>query len=59
MPSNVIVYETDDGNAYIAAINPISALEVIQNQELRNIAEEASEKLKRLIGRLEEYMDAQ
>jgi len=49
LPCNVIVYETDDGKAYIAAINPISALQVIQNQELRNIAGEVAEKLKRAV----------
>jgi len=49
LPCNVIVYETDDKKAYIAAINPISALEIIQSQELRNIAEEVSEKLKRVV----------
>lgn len=52
LPCNVIVYETDDGKAYVAAINPISALEIIQSQELRSIAEEVSEKLKRAIERL-------
>ena len=59
LPCNVIVYETDDGKAYIAAINPISALEVIQNQELGKIAEEVSEKLKRVIARLEGFTEAQ
>jgi len=49
LPCNVIVYETDDKKAYIAAINPVSALEIIQSQELRNIAEEISEKLKRVV----------
>jgi uncharacterized protein (DUF302 family) len=49
LPCNVIVYETDDGKAYIAAINPISALQVIQNQELRNIAGEVAAKLKRAV----------
>lgn len=49
LPCNVIVYETDDKKAYIAAINPISALKIIQSQELRNIAEEVSEKLKRVV----------
>jgi uncharacterized protein (DUF302 family) len=52
LPCNVIVYETDDKKAYVAAINPISALEVIQSQELRDIAEEVSEKLKRVIERV-------
>ena len=49
LPCNVIVYETDDGKAYIAAINPISALQIIQNQELRNIAGEVAAKLKRAV----------
>jgi uncharacterized protein (DUF302 family) len=49
LPCNVIVYETDDKKAYIAAINPVSAFEIIQSQELRNIAEEVSEKLKRVV----------
>jgi uncharacterized protein (DUF302 family) len=52
LPCNVIVYETDDGKAYVAAINPVSALEIIKSQELRIIAEEVSEKLKRAIERL-------
>jgi uncharacterized protein (DUF302 family) len=49
LPCNVIVYETDDGKAYVAAINPFSALAVIQNRELEEIAREVSEKLKRVI----------
>lgn len=52
LPCNVIVYETDDKRAYIAAINPISALEVIQSQELKSIAAEVSEKLKRVVEKL-------
>jgi len=52
LPCNVIVYETDDKKAYIAAINPVSALEIIQSQELRNIAEEVSERLERVLGRV-------
>jgi uncharacterized protein (DUF302 family) len=49
LPCNVIVYETDDKKAYISALNPISALEVIKSQELRKIAVEVSEKLKRVV----------
>jgi uncharacterized protein (DUF302 family) len=52
LPCNVIVYETDDSKAYVAAINPVSALEVIQNRELREIAREVSEKLRRVIEQL-------
>ncbi len=52
LPCNVIVYETDDKKAYVSAINPISALEVIKNEELRKIAIEVSEKLKRVVDRV-------
>jgi uncharacterized protein (DUF302 family) len=52
LPCNVIVYETDDKKVYIAAINPISALEIIRSQELRNIAVEVSERLERVIEKL-------
>ena len=58
LPCNVIVYETDDKKAYIAAINPISALEIIESQELRNIAEEVSEKLKRVIEKVNRDVNA-
>jgi uncharacterized protein (DUF302 family) len=52
LPCNVIVYETDDSKAYVAAINPVSALEVIKNRELKEIAQEVSEKLGRVIEQL-------
>ncbi len=52
LPCNVIVYETDDGKANVSAINPISALEVIKNEDLRKIAEEVSEKLKNVVDKL-------
>ena len=49
LPCNVIVYETDDKKAYISALNPVSALEVIKSHELRKIAAVVSEKLKRVV----------
>jgi uncharacterized protein (DUF302 family) len=52
LPCNVIVYETDDKKACVSAINPVSALEVIKNEELREIANEVSEKLKRVINKV-------
>jgi uncharacterized protein (DUF302 family) len=51
LPCNVIVYETDDKKASVSARNPVSALEVIQNEELRKIAEEVSGKLQKVIDR--------
>jgi uncharacterized protein (DUF302 family) len=52
LPCNVIVYETDDKKACVSAINPVSALEIIKNEELRKIANEVSEKLKRVIDKV-------
>jgi len=52
LPCNVIVYETDDKKAYVSAFNPVSALEVIKSQKLRKIAEEVSEKLKRVLDKV-------
>ena len=52
LPYNVIVYETDDKKAHISAINPVSALGVIKNEDLRKIAEEVSAKLKRVVDKL-------
>lgn len=52
LPCNVLVYETDDKKTYISAINPVSALEVIGNEELRKIAKEVSEKLKRVVDKV-------
>jgi len=52
LPCNVIVYETDDRKAYVSAINPVSALEVIKNEDLKKVAEEVSEKLKKVVSKL-------
>jgi uncharacterized protein (DUF302 family) len=49
LPCNVIVYETDNQKAYVSALNPVSALEVIKSEKLRKIAKEVSEKLERVI----------
>lgn len=52
LPCNVIVYETDDKKAYVSAINPVSALEVIKSKELEKIAKEISEKLKKVVNKV-------
>lgn len=49
LPCNVIVYETDEKKAYIAAINPVSALKVIKKENLKQIAKEVSGKLEKAI----------
>jgi len=49
LPCNVIVYETDEKKAYIAAINPVSALKVIKKENLKQIAKEVSGRLEKAI----------
>ena len=52
LPCNVIVYETDDRKTYVAAINPISALEVIKSEQLEKVAAEVSAKLEKVIEKI-------
>jgi uncharacterized protein (DUF302 family) len=52
LPCNVIVYETDDEKAYVAAINPVSALETIKSPALEKIARQVTEKIRRVVAGL-------
>jgi uncharacterized protein (DUF302 family) len=52
LPCNVIIYKMDDEKVYVAAINPVSAMAVIKNEELKTIALEVSEKLKTVVERV-------
>lgn len=49
LPCNVIVQETVDGRIEIAAIDPISSMQAIENENLGGIAQEVQAKLKRVI----------
>jgi uncharacterized protein (DUF302 family) len=49
LPCNVIIYETDDYNVYVSAINPISVLGAIQDEKLGIIAEAVSTKLQKVM----------
>jgi uncharacterized protein (DUF302 family) len=48
LPCNVIVYE-QNGSAYVSAILPTVAMSMVDNEKLRDIAEQIEEKLKRII----------
>lgn len=52
LPCNVVVQETEDGNTEVAAVDPLVAMQSIENEELRPVAEEIQAKLKRVIGRV-------
>jgi uncharacterized protein (DUF302 family) len=49
LPCNFVVQETEAGKVEVAAINPIASMQAVENENLRGIAEEVVEKLKRVI----------
>jgi uncharacterized protein (DUF302 family) len=49
LPCNVIIYETDDHNLYVSAINPLSVLDEIHDEKLGIIAEAVSTKLQKVM----------
>jgi uncharacterized protein (DUF302 family) len=51
LPCNVVV-RRDEDVTYVSAMEPLSALELAGNPELRPIAQEASERLERAIERI-------
>jgi uncharacterized protein (DUF302 family) len=52
LPCNVIVYESDQGQTVVAAIDPLASMQAIQNPKLEKIAGEIQGKLKRVIDRV-------
>jgi len=52
LPCNVIVQELDGGKVEAAAIDPIASMQAIENQNLREIAQQVQSKLKRVIENL-------
>lgn len=48
LPCNVIVYE-NNGETVVSAINPVEAIGIIDNEKLKDVAIEVSEKLKRAV----------
>jgi len=49
LPCNVIVQEKDDGKVEIAAIDPISSMQAVENENLREIAQIIQAKLKQVV----------
>ncbi|GMT42754.1 MAG: hypothetical protein IEMM0002_1165 [bacterium] len=45
LPCNVIVYEDDNGKAHVSAIDPVSAMEIVSNDQLKEIAAQVRERL--------------
>jgi uncharacterized protein (DUF302 family) len=52
LPCNVIVQEIADGEIEVAAIDPIASMQAITNPDLKGIAVQIQEKLKKVINNL-------
>ena len=52
LPCNVIVYETDDEQAVVSIIDPISMLGVVDNADLQPVADEARSRLQTVVDNL-------
>jgi uncharacterized protein (DUF302 family) len=52
LPCNVVVQEKDEENIEISAIDPIESMKAIDNNELRDVANEVRSKLKKVIENL-------
>ena len=52
LPCNVIVRETENGKVEVAAVDPVSSMQAVQNRELEPIAGEVREKLKNVVAAL-------
>ena len=51
LPCNVIVQQKDGGTE-VAAVDPVSSMQAIENDELRSIAEKVRDRLRAVIDRL-------
>ena len=49
LPCNVIVYETEDKDIVVSAIEPDAMMSVVDNPDIQKIAQEIREKLHRVI----------
>jgi uncharacterized protein (DUF302 family) len=54
LPCNVIVYETEDGGSVVSAMNPMTALGMVDNPALTEVAEQVTEKMQRVVANLSE-----
>ncbi len=52
LPCNVIVQDMGEGKIEVSAVNPMASMQAVENPELGALAEEVTEKLKRMIARL-------
>jgi uncharacterized protein (DUF302 family) len=54
LPCNVVVYETEPHKTRVEFLDPVAALGIVANEQLRPIAQEAKERLERVARQLVE-----
>ena len=52
LPCNIVVQEKEDGSVQVSAINPMETMQAVKNEALSKVAEEISNKLKRVLENL-------
>jgi len=52
LPCNVIVEEHEDGQVEISAVDPVTSMQAVENDELHPIADEVRSKLQKVFDRL-------
>lgn len=52
LPCNVIVQEISKGVVEVAAVNPMASMQSVENEDLKEIAQEITAKLKKVIEKL-------
>jgi uncharacterized protein (DUF302 family) len=58
LPCNVVVYENSDGTSTVSALNPMTAMGVVGNPALEEMANTATSKLHTAIERLSQAAPA-
>jgi len=52
MPCNVIVQEKEGGRVEVSAVDPVASMKAVENENLRSIAMDVRDKLKKVIDNL-------
>ena len=52
LPCNILVYENENGEIVISAMNPEVALTLVENPEIENIAKEVTNRIENALSKL-------
>ena len=58
LPCNVIVYETDDGEVTVSAVNPQQLVGIADNEALDSIASEVHDRFERVLASIADELEA-